>query len=48
LLKSVIHTSVALTARLPPSALVLGICTGVSKLWVVTLKRIRVGSLEVM
>src|SRR4029453_532423 len=38
----------ALPARLPPSALVLGICTGVSKLWVATLKRITVGSLEVM
>ena len=48
LLKSVIHASVALTARLPPRAVVLGICTGVSKLWVATLKRIRVGSLEVM
>jgi len=43
-----IHTSVALTAKSPPSALVLGICTGGSKLWVATLKRIRVGSLEVM
>src|SRR4029453_17113399 len=47
LLKAVIHTSVAPTARLPPSALVLGIGTGVWKLWVATSKRIRVGSLEV-